>query len=362
MTLNKLPYNFFLLVINPFFDIKLPQFNNFYTISSPSKQVKNSGQLLSQPKNIQFIKSVCQKNSFPAVIIPFKPSPKIEIICQKNNWILASNKRKLNLLFEDKISFHQLCRHHHLPSIPSVVDILDQDTFRKYSKKFGQKLVIQTRHGWTGNSTFIFDSYHQTKNIISQGTLVKFSPFLSGYTLTTNSVLVKNHLVSSPPALQYNGFPPFSDNPFSTIGRQWPSLASKRIQNKVKKIITKFSLILKKNHYQGFFGLDFLVSKNKVYLVECNPRLTASYNFYTKIEQKNKLTPLFYYHLLSFLPLSIKKPTPRFYNTNISGSQLTYKNRSGDTVKIIHSYNSFVTSLDPNTQRQQLLSIHEKTH
>lgn len=354
-------YNFFYLCFNPFFDIKPAHIKHFYSIKSNLSSIKNSAQLLSLKSSQKFITQTCKKNNLPAVIVPFKPHPKIEKICQKNNWILASNSRKLNLFFEDKLNFQKIIKQNNLPTIPNQSDYLNSITFKKYQRQFGNKLVIQTRHGWAGKSTFVFDSFSKAQQKIGKDAIVKFSPFLIGHTLTNNAVVVGRHLIYSPPALQYNGFPPFSDNPFTTIGRQWPSLTSKKIQSQITKITKKFAKILKKHHYQGFFGLDFFLHQNKVYLLECNPRLTASFNFYTKIEEKNKITPLFYYHLTSFLNTKTSKPSPRHKNTNLTGSQLTYKNKHGDTTKIIQKFTPFITSLDKNIE-QKLLTIHEKNH
>ncbi|HPH19617.1 MAG TPA: ATP-grasp domain-containing protein, partial [Haliscomenobacter sp.] len=87
-----------------------------------------------------------------------------------------------------------------------------------------------------------------------------------------------------------------------------------------KKILTPLN-------YRGFFGLDFLVSENQVYLLECNPRLTASFAFYTQIELKNDLTPLFYFDLAEFINLDYQidllQEQSRFYNQNIIGSEIT---------------------------------------
>ena len=58
-----------------------------------------------------------------------------------------------------------------------------------------------------------------------------------------------------------------------------------------------------KEDYKGYFGLDFLVEEKtgEVFLLEINARMTASTSFYTQLEIKSGVTPLLFYHMLSFL-------------------------------------------------------------
>jgi len=93
-------YEFFFLVVDNFLDIKidniLPNFHqifatqstdvsdNDFCLSSLGETIseKNSGKLLSHPEVIKYINITSQHKQ--AVIIPFKPSSKIDLICQKN--------------------------------------------------------------------------------------------------------------------------------------------------------------------------------------------------------------------------------------------------------------------------------------
>lgn len=339
--INESSYIFFFLVVDKFLDINIPEIKNFekiYLSDYSSTVEKNSGKLLSNPKVIDYILKKSEETKLIPVIIPFKPSAKIDFLCKKHNWILASNPAILNRFLEDKIKFAQLCKKNRLSTIPFSIDIFSQKNFLKYQKKYHQKLVIQTHFGWAGNSTFSSESWDEIKDKISPGILVKFSPFIeSSYSLLNNCCLTKFGLIQSPPALQYTGIIPYTSNPFTTVGRQWPSMAPKRIIKKINKISQKFGTILQKNNYKGFFGLDFLVYKNKVFLLECNPRLTASFGFYTKIEQQQNITPLFYFHLAEFLKLdykiNLKNEKSRFNNQKIVGSELTPRDKNNHTIK-----------------------------
>lgn len=325
--INQSEFYFFLPAIDSFFTVSLPSLTNFFNLQPSqlhlSPPPKNTGQFLSLPQVTDYIISKAQKH--PIVIIPFKPSAKISKLCQNHHWILASNPPHLSRLLEDKISFFSLCQKNRLPLLPSSVDLYTPKNLKFYHQKYGDSLVVQTHFGWAGQSTFLSNTHVAPK--IEPKTTVKYSPLLPGYTLTNNCCLTHQGLIQSPPALQLTGLKPLTDNQFSTVGRQWPCLAPIPIMEKVNKITDDFSrLILQPLGYRGFFGLDFLISDNSPYLLECNPRLTASFSFYTGLEIKNNLTPLFYFHLLEFcrLPyeIDLQAEQKRFRNQNIIGSEL----------------------------------------
>ena len=102
-------------------------------------------------KNIQ--KNI--KSFANPVIVPFKPSAKIEKICQKNHWLLAAPSAKNNRLLEDKIKFYQQCQKAKLPLIDSLILPFNQKNFSKAQQAYGSNLVIQSHFGWAGNSTTI---------------------------------------------------------------------------------------------------------------------------------------------------------------------------------------------------------------
>lgn len=333
--INLSSYDLYFLVVDKFLDISLPELFNFQSIRS-SKNIRNSGVLLSQKNTIDFITKNSRQTDHTPAIIPFKPSAKIEHLCHQYNWHLIANPAKLNRILEDKLKFPELCQDNNLPIIPFAVDTLTLKNFSKYQQLFTSQLVIQTHFGWAGKNTFSSDSYANATRKLPPNTLAKFSPYLRGYTLLNNCCLTRHGLIQSPPALQYTGLKPFTNNPFATVGRQWPSFAPKHIQNQVLSITQSVGLILNKLNYHGFFGLDFLVDQDRVLLLECNPRLTASFAFYTQLELQAKLEPLFYYHLAELLNLDYPKPTDRFSNPDIIGSELTPKNSQGTIIKQPH--------------------------
>lgn len=343
--INNSGYDVFFLVVDEFlnlnFDIGL---TNFYPVYRPELKIKNSGQLLSHPQVAEYIQKTSSSNRHKIAILPFKPSAKIDHLCQQNNQLCLSNPATLNRFLEDKIKFVDICRQFNIPIPPSKVTSLTHAEFSQCQAQWGSQLIVQTHFGWAGNSTFSANTWDEIRGKIEPGTTVKYSPFISGYSLLNNCCQTYLGLIQSPPALQFTGLPEFTYNPFSTVGRQWPLKAPEKVIQQVGDITTKFGTVLKKLNYRGFFGLDFIVDKNdQVFLLECNPRLTASFAFYTKIEIKNNTTPLFHLHLAEFLnlkySLSLQEEQLRFNNTNIIGTQLTPRLNSQNRItKVIEKF------------------------
>jgi len=381
--INQSNYVFYFLVVDDFLDITLPQLKNFHLIyaSTPqqkkylesqnisyfvssTKSIQNSGKLLADSNVQNYINSTAANRQI--VIIPFKPSAKIEFICRQNNWVCAAVSHQLNRFLENKNEFTQFCQKNNLPIIPSIVDNFNQQNFLKYQQLFKtDKLVLQTHFGWAGKSTFSANNWEEIKNNIPLETKIKFSPFLTGYSLLNNCCLTSTGLVQSPPALQYTGLPDLTNNPFTTVGRQWPCLAPIQIQNQIKQITSNFAKIIQPMSYFGFFGLDFLVSNNQVYLLECNPRLTASFAFYTQIETNQHLNPLFLLHLAQFIKLpniSTASETQSLIDSSqIIGSEITLKNQNSQTIKKYHDFIAFTQNLNPITIPQNIINLlHEK--
>lgn len=381
-TLSTSGYDFYFLVVDNFLDINIQQYlPNFYQIYAYQKEgihprdfclestgekliEKNTGRLISHPKVIEFIKNNSLTTGNKVAIVPFKPSAKLDLICKKNNWLNISNPSQLNRTLEDKIKFTEFCTSNNIPIIPAKIITLSKTEFEKSQKEFVNELVLQTHFGWAGNSTHFANKWEDIEDKIVPGTVTKISPFLKGYSLLNNCCLTSLGLIQSPPALQYTGLVQFTQNPFTTVGRQWPCLASNSIQEKIKNISEKFSSAISDLNYKGFFGLDFFIDQNdNVYLLECNPRLTASFAFYTDIEIHNQIIPLFFFHLLEFLklkyPLDIKKEQSRFYNQNIIGSEITKKNSSSQTIQKINRFEIFSNSLNPIKIRPEIINLFE---
>ncbi len=326
----------------------------------PSTKIpKNSAALLGHSLTQKFIQKT--KGTKTPAILYFKPQAKIEKIIQKNNWKAINNPASLQRELENKFNFQKICQQLEVPHPQTLISTLNPQTLKKLFKDLSSKLVVQSAHGWAGNTTFLVDKKTFLKKHLLLNQKVKISPYIPGLTLINNAVTTKHGTLQSPPALQFTGLPGLTHTPLGTCGRQWPAPISKQVKDQIVDITQKIGDYLYQKNYKGFFGLDFqLSSDQKLYLIEINPRLTASFSFYTHLEMRQKITPLLVFHVLEHLNLlykiNLEKEETRTFNQKIVGSELSQKLNHSEQQLILKAPPSGIytinttkpTSLKPN--------------
>jgi len=326
--------------------------------NDPSTNIaKNSAALLGHPLTLKFIEKT--KGHRTPAILYFKPQTRIDRLIKEKKWKALNNPARLQRKIENKLRFLEICQKLNIPHPPGKIKILNLKNTEKLFKLYFSSLIVQSAHGWAGNNTFLLTNNKNLKKHPLFNQKVKISQYIPGLTLINNAVVTQHGTIQSPPALQFTGLPGLTPTTLGTCGRQWPAPIKKKTRRKIIKITEKIGDYLSQIDYKGFFGLDFQLSKNEeVYLIEINPRLTASFSFYTHLELQKKLTPLLFFHILSHLDLpckiKIKEEQKRADNLKIIGSELTQKLDSSHPKTITHSppsgiYNSkgrFIKSLD----------------
>lgn len=282
---------------------------------------KNTGILLSQPEVQEYIKLNSQKQ--PAILY-FKPSKKIEALCQENNWIRLGNTESAAQIFEDKISFYKLCLREDWSVVPGEINTLDKLHYTSLAGKYGQRIIIQFGRGWAGQTTFLIDNENDLKKLQDEypSREVRLTKFIQGLTFINNACVTKEEILVSPPAQQINQ----NDSCFGvTYGRQWPSRLSLNQEDQLESLTKKVGEKMREVGYRGLFGLDFLIdSQERFYLLENNARQTASISFYTQYEILNKKTPFILQHINEFLKLNL--PEISDLKTKICGGELIIRN------------------------------------
>jgi len=295
-------------------------------IKDTDSLANNSGKLLEHPKVTDYIQKQ-SKDKIPGILI-FKPSLKVEVICQEKGYNLLVNKFSLNDLFEDKTNYFKLIsKELPLYSIPGQLGYLKNIVFQKIAKKWGLPIVVQFSHGWAGKTTFFIKCQAEFNELARRfpETFVRINKFIDGFTVLNNACVYKEKIFISPPAIQINNIPEIFEKPEVTCGRQWPAFLDSKQVNNIRKISERIGYLMRGKDYLGYFGLDFLVEgrTGRIYLSENNARFTASSSFYTKLELRNGEIPLLVYHLLSFLKKYISIDEK---NSEIIGSQLIFRN------------------------------------
>ena len=304
------------------------------TVGKRNFLLRNAGMILNQPEVLSFI--IEKSGTESPNILFFKPQKKIEILAKKHGFRLIGNLVEINRIFEDKVEFFKICQRRGIKTPVGEIIELSSINFKEKTVKYGLPLVIQFGRGWAGNSTFFFKNeegllalqqkYPQIK--------VKLCQFIKGITLLNNAVIYQNKILLSNPAIQIKANQWLTSAEGGTGGRSWPVVLTKEETEQINNITSQVGEVMRAEKYQGFFGLDFLLSEEReIFLSENNARLTASVPFFTKLEQKVSDFPLLGYHLFSFFPEKVLKNF-EYKPSAISGSEITVRNTQNTPVEI----------------------------
>ncbi len=275
---------------------------------------RNSALLLREPMVIDYIKKNSSEDCPPAIVL-FKPSAAAEKIASFHHWKMLNNSAKLTDELEDKLNFAFIAKFLNIKT--PEIEIIDLSRISYWElKKYYDHFVIQFGKGFAGNSTFFVQkkgdySKFMHKNLpedgVSRPVPVKVSKFIKGAPATINACVHSGAVYVGEPCYQITGEAVCTASRGATCGNDWfdfPEGARK----KIFEVTSTIGQYLVKKGYQGIFGLDLIISKkdNEVYLIEINPRLVASIPFYTKLEIKNDIIPMFALHILDFLGIKFE--------------------------------------------------------
>jgi len=331
------------------------------------ESIKNSGKILEDKKVINYIKSKSKDQI--ANVITFKPSPKIQKICEDNDFRYIGNDWKLNRRLENKVEFVNITNKLNIPNAKSKITRIENSEEFKSQFDSKEKYVIQLPRGYSGNSTFLIKDRNDLENIIEnyKGRTVKLSKYLKGNTYTINICVGKFGIILSQPIFQITGLTDYNKNQLGTSGNdyQQKNKFSNKQREEIFKLTKKIGEYMKKLNYKGIFGLDYIVSEKSIDLIEVNPRLVASIPVFTKLQIQNKEIPFLFLHFLEFLNISynMKQLSPylsyeEWENKNdYNFSQLILRNTKSGSIKIIKSIVSGIYEL-----KNDKLILKQKTY
>lgn len=272
------------------------------------------------------------------VVMFFKPAPKLEKLCKERGYLMAGNASVLCREFEDKVDFYRLYRTFpgmdFVPGMIARLDVLDNGINLNLSKS---QFVVQTGRGWAGRGTYMIsnsDELKQLRNELGERE-VKLTSFVEGDVVTLNGCVFQGKTILSGPALQINrADATWAVNDFTTCGRVWPAPGlSEEITEKVLEIGKRIGSVLQQAGFKGFFGIDVIVSdSDDVYLLEVNPRRTASESFYTRLELDVREVPLAVWDLLGYVTDGVLDVGSE--RKEVEGTELVVRNHMRSDVNV----------------------------
>jgi predicted ATP-grasp superfamily ATP-dependent carboligase len=223
-------------------------------------------------------------------VLVFKNTIQIEEICKKNSWKLLNPSAELAERIENKISQIEWLGklgEKYLP--PHKIATLKEIIWQK------KPLVIQWAHGHTGEGTTLVNSAEELKilQIRFPDRVARVTDFISGPSFTLNIIISKNSIYTGNISYQITGIPPFTDNPFSTIGNDWSlphTIFTEKEIEYVSDMAREIGHKMALEGWIGMCGIDVMKDDllNKIFLIEINARQPASTTYESLLQQKHQ--------------------------------------------------------------------------
>jgi hypothetical protein len=265
-------------------------------------KVKKTSELLESP----LVENLLKRGSR---ILVFKNLPKVEKLAKTKGWKILMPEAHFVNEIEDKIHFVKFCEKHQLPLLPTRVMELN-------TLIFTQPVVIQTRRGHAGESTFFVRSkleLEKLKRLIGKW-VVKITPLMKLPTFSLDLVIGEKQTYQTQSFYQITGDARLNPLPGGTGGIDL-GIAQKLKPEILKGIAAlgeKVGEALRGIGYRGIAGIDLLVDERsgKLYLIECNPRMLSNLGFITKLQKAAGELPLLTIHILTMLEEKVGEYSP----------------------------------------------------
>jgi hypothetical protein len=171
--------------------------------------------------------------------------------------------------------------------------------------------LLQFPFGHTGESTYsIAESGDEITTIekIQQekpNLQCKLSEVVDGLPFTINACNYRENTYVGGLSYQYTGVEGLTAVQYATVGNDWQlpnDLLSLDQKEQIRSITEEVGKLLRvQKQFRGMFGLDFVISDEKIYLIEINPRQVMSINMHTQLQFLSGQVPLSLLHIAEFL-------------------------------------------------------------
>lgn len=238
---------------------------------------------------------------------------------------VLNNSAELTRQLENKVKQYQILLNSpvvdHLPESQIIaLQDFDETKFKSVFKSSG--LALQLPFGHTGSSTYLIDDTEKGRQNLTELQAIRQSfpkrvarivRKIEGLPLTINACNYGESTFSGGLSYQYTGIAQLTALSSATVGNDW-SLPKEFITEQLRGEIADLAQLIgqvlhKQFNFRGLFGLDLIweVETNKLYLIEINPRQTASIPMHTKLQLEAGQIPLSVLHLAEFLRLDLQE-------------------------------------------------------
>lgn len=309
----------------------------------PTKHLKcnrNATSIILNRRTQKYLKKLPEK---PALLF-YKTTDKIMAESKKHGWTMLNNSPEFGKKsLENKVYFRDILKKCDIDLIPGETDNLSKIDFDTLNKKYGPRFVIQLPDRGGGKGTFFINDKEDYNNFINHSRVQEYetppevviTKFIHGPSPSLTGCVTREGVISTGLQFQLLDIPELwnlkkGSGLFS--GHDWTqAIFNEKVQRQANIIAEKIGSHLSSLRYKGIFGLDMLLDKEteKLYVVECNPRLLGSFPCLPMVQIANGEPPLLGFHVLEFLKANYRVDIDKV-NRNIRrpkiGSQMILHN------------------------------------
>ena len=251
-----------------------------------SERLLDTHELLARPE----VQSYLAELATPAVLV-FKPTRLIERLAARSLWRLLNPSADLAGRVEEKISQVEWlgALRKYLPPH----EILPARLLAWENKPF----ILQFNRAHTGSGTLLITAAGELSTIQSTypDRPVRRTEYVPGPMFTSNNVVADSAILHGNISYQITGLPPYTDQPFATVGNDWgyareffaAAKNGEELLSKYREIVDKVGAKLRADGWKGLFGIDVAVREDgrDLYLIEINARQPASTTYESKLQE-----------------------------------------------------------------------------
>ncbi|MGF1471418.1 MAG: biotin carboxylase [Rubrobacteraceae bacterium] len=215
---------------------------------------------------------------------------------------------RLREYLDDKVVTTRIAEEAGVACVPNVLAPVDSyETLRKVSEGLGQDLVVQTRFGDSGHTTFMIsreDDWNRHAEEISREPEVKVMKRINPRGTAVEACVTRHGTVVAPIMTELVGFEELTPYEGGWCGNEiFADPFSKAVRDRAREGTYAMGERLEQEGYRGYFELDFLVDQDtgELYLGEMNPRITGASSITNHAAFAQGDMPLFMFHLLEWM-------------------------------------------------------------
>lgn len=256
----------------------------------------------------------------PVQLLSYAMSPRAELAARRSGYSIAGPPGTLKEHLDRKDVARELFSRAGLETVPWRIGHRGELDFDELAGRFGVPVVLQLAIGSSGRGTHVVHTRNDLASLLEEtddGCEYLASPLIDdATTLNLHGLVTADRVEASIASVQLTGVDGLTGLPFGYCGNDFGAAAvlPPAILEQAGHHVEAVGIELQRLGWLGIFGVDILVSGDRVLPLEINPRFQGSSWLLAEVEEALCRTALGAAHrdlFLSAVPFRRERATPR---------------------------------------------------